>query len=403
MILTYEAVDAQGDHKTDRVEAANRREAIDVLRRRGLFVTEIREESAKEERAVAAVASASTLSLKTLTLFTRQMAMLLRAGSGVVPAVSAIRRQMNKPGHSALLGRIVDDLQEGTTLAEALRKHPETFDTTYCAIIQAGEASATLTEMFERLAKMVAARKAMRNKILGALAYPALLIVMSIKITLALLFFVLPRFADMFHQLGAEVPATTKFMLALSQALRSYWWAFGIGVAGLVAGLVWLVRSPAARQVLSNLQTQIPVVGRLCGRLIQGQIFRTMGLLLESRVGVLDTLELSRGVTNNARFRKLFHDIEESITSGGQLSTAFESSGLIEPYICQAIRTGEDTGNLGGAVSYCADMLDEANAELVQAATKLIEPLILIGMGLVVGTVAVSLFMPLFDMTSAVQ
>jgi type II secretory pathway component PulF len=407
MILTYEAVDTEGKNQRDRIEASDTREALDLLRRKGLFVTEIREESAGEHRDVesaAARADASArLPLKALTMFTRQMAMLMNAGSGIVPAISAIRRQMKKPGHAALLEEIVDDLQEGSTLAEALRKHPRTFDSTYCAIVQAGEASATLNEMFERLARMVGARKAMRNKLLGALAYPCLLIAMSIKIIFALLFFVLPRFADMFKQLGAEVPALTQAMLSLSEAMRTYWYGFAAGAVGLVVLVVWAVRSDVGKRWFVNIQTEIPIVGKIFARLIQAQVFRTLGLLLEARVGVLDSLELSRGVTSNARFQHLFARIEEAVTSGGQFSTACESSGIIEPYICQAIKTGEDSGNLGMAISYSADMLDEGNTELVQAATKLIEPLILIGMGLVVGTVAVSLFMPLFDLTSTMH
>ena len=138
-------------------------------------------------------------------------------------------------------------------------------------------------------------------------------------------------------------------------------------------------------------------------RLIQGQIFRTMGTLISSRVGLLDTLALVRETTGNRRFQKLFDRLEEVVTSGGQMSTAFEESGLIEPYICQAVRTGEDCGSLGDAMTYCADVLDESNTELVDAVTRLIEPAILIVLGVVVGGVAISLFLPLFDMTSAMQ
>ncbi len=407
MNLTYEAVDTEGRSQKDRIEAHDAREALEMLRRKGLFVTHLHEESEREEReaehAVARAEASARLPLKALTMFTRQMAMLMHAGSGLVPAISAIRRQMKKPGHAALLEAIIDDLQEGTTLAEALRKHPRTFDSTYCAIVQAGEASATLTEMFERLARMVGARKAMRNKLLGALAYPCLLIAMSVKIIFALLFFVLPRFAEMFRQLGAEVPALTRGMLALSEAMRTYWYAFGGGLVLFIALVVWAIRSHSGRRWIVNVQTEIPLIGTMCGRLIQAQVFRTLGLLLESRVGVLDSLELARGVTTNNRFQALFSGIEEAVTSGGQFSAACESSKIIEPYICQAIKTGEDSGNLGAAITYSADMLDEGNAELVQAATKLIEPLILIGMGLVVGTVAVALFMPLFDLTSTMQ
>jgi type II secretory pathway component PulF len=133
------------------------------------------------------------------------------------------------------------------------------------------------------------------------------------------------------------------------------------------------------------------------------QVFRTMGTLVQSGVGVLDTLELARGSTRNSRFRRLFDEMHDAVTSGGQLSTAFEHSGVIDPSICQAVHTGEDSGNLGEALTYCADVLDETNAELISTLVKLVEPAILILMGLVIGCVAVSLFLPLFDMTSALR
>lgn len=405
MQLTYDAVDLKGTATQDVVEATGQREAVELLRRRGLFVTHIAEKpgTATTEKTGSGKTGKLRLPIGTLMLFTRQMAMLLRAGSGIVPAMSAIRRQMRRPAHAALLEQVIGDLEEGVTLTNALRKHPDTFDPVYCAVIAAGEASASLTAMFDRLAAIVGNRRTLRKKILGALAYPALLIVMCSNIMLVLLLFVLPRFKDMFIQLGVHPPASTQALLAVGDFLRSHWISLvGIVAVGAVAA-AWSITSKAGVAWLSNVQTRIPLFGRLRSRIIQAQILRTMGMLLESRVGLLDTLELVRRSTRNRSFQRLFDDLEESVTAGGQLSTAFERSGRVEPYICQAVRTGEDSGNLGGAMSYAADILDENNTELIGVITKLFEPMILIGMGVFVGGVAISLFMPLFDLTSAIQ
>ncbi len=404
MLLTYDAIDASGRTCTDSVEAGSVKDAVEQLRRRGLYVKQITEKRSDARSSLRPVAGKPVhLPLKTLVQVTRQLAMLLRAGSGLVPAICAVQRQLKNVNHARLLGLIVADLEEGVTLTEALRKHPRSFDAVYCAIIAAGEASGALTEMFERLSTIVGKRRALRKKILGALAYPALLICMCFHILLVLLFFVLPRFNAMFVQLGVETPATTRMLLNTSEFLISYW-AVAIGTAGaLVAGTIWMFTSRTGQQWVSDVQLAVPVVGKLRSRLIQGQIFRTMGMLLESRVDVLETIDLVRASSRNRRFKKLFSGLEEAITAGGRLSTAFEESGIVEPYICQAIYTGEDTGNLGGAMSFCADMLDEANEEFINVLTKLIEPLILIAMGVVVGGVAISLFMPLFDMTSAIK
>ncbi len=405
MILTYQAVDSGGKPSSDTVEAGSTKDALELLRRRGLFVTQISDASPTHANAASPALDSRTarLPLKTLALFTRQIAMLLRAGSGLVPAITAISRQMSNPRQQALLGQLITDLEEGTTLTEALRKHPETFDGAYCAIVAAGEASATLPKVFDRLALIVGRQRAMRNKILGTLAYPCLLIVMCTSIFQVLLFFVLPRFADMFVQLGVETPASTQALLAVGEFVRDYWPALLAGMVGTVFGGVVLARTEWGRQWLSDVQIRIPFVGRVRSRLIQGQVLRTMGMLTESRVGLLDTLELAGRSTRNGRFRQLFADLEAAVTSGGLLSTAFEESGLLDPAICQAVRTGEESGNLGEALSYCADTLDEANEELISVFARLIEPVILLGMGAVVGGVAISLFLPLFDITSAIQ
>ena len=411
MILTYDAVNDQGKHLTNTVEASDVTEAVEQLRGKGLYVTRITERGRPKAGATAAAPSADAhrktasvrLGLGPLALLTRQMAMLLRAGSDLVSGFMAIGRQIKRPQNAALLARITADLEEGATLTDALRKHPRSFDAVYCAIIAAGEASGALPAMFERLAEMIGQRRRMRNTIIAASIYPALLIVMCFGILCGLLLFVLPRFHDMFTQLGVETPGPTRIMLAAGELVREYWYVGLVGVVSCAALIAWLLVQPLGRRWIANVQTAIPILGRLRSRLIQGQILRTMGTLLESRVGLLEALDLVRESTTNTRFQKLFHGMEDAVTSGGKVSTAFEECGMIEPYICQAVRTGEDSSNVGEAMNYCADILDETNAELVKVVSKLIEPLILIGMGVLVGGVAISLFLPLFDLTSAMN
>ena len=405
MILTYEAVDSDGRRTSDSIEARDRRDAVDQLRDRGLYVTTISERLRRKGSSALAAATGrgDRLPLNVLVELTRQVAMLLRAGSGIVPSYLAIQRQLKNPKHVAIISDLVTDLEDGATLTDALRKHPRSFGPTYCAVVAAGEASGKLSEMFERLATIVGKSRAMQRKLLGALAYPALLIVMCGHIFLVLLFFVVPRFGALFAQLGAETPAVTQLMLDMAVLLRGHWPALLAGLVAVVGVLVWTLRQESGKQWLSNVQIRIPVVGRLSSRLIQAQVFRTSGMLLESGVGVLETIDLVRPSTRNDRFQKLFTRMEEAVTSGGRLSYAFEESGIVDPAFCQAIRTGEDSGYLGGSITYCADVLEETNEELVNTVSKLIEPLILIFMGFVVGGVAIALFVPLFDLTSAMR
>ena len=406
MNLTYEAIDGSGRNVTDVVEAPSVREAVESLRGKGLFVTHIAR--AKVEQMQQRLAAASSelsrvrFSLRQLVMFTRQMAMLLASGSAVVPALNALNRQIKDARQRAVIRQIVADLEEGHTFADALRKYPAVFDSSYCAVIAAGEASAMLSPMFTKLAGIMGKRKAMRNKVLGAITYPALLILLCVGIVNVLLFFVIPRFGDMFDTLGVALPASTQTMLALSGWLRE-WWSVpaGLGAVAIIAG-VYLVKSPAGRQIVSDTQIQVPLIGRVMSRLIQAELLRVLGMLIEAKVGVLDALDLARGVTRNRRYGLLCDGVEEAVTSGNSISQAMEKSELLDAGICQAVRTGEESGSLGGAISYVADVLDEENSELIDVVTKLIEPVILIGMGVVVGVVAISLFMPLFDITAAV-
>jgi len=330
------------------------------------------------------------------------MAMLLTSGSGVVPALNSIARQMSKASHAVMVRQICTDLQEGETLAVALQRYPRTFDSAYCAIVAAGEASATLPEMFDRLAKMVGKRRVIRNRVVGATAYPVLLSVLSSGIVSVLLFFVLPRFGDMFKTLSVDLPASTSYLLSFGNGIKSYWFGVAPFLVLLAGGAVVFARSNTGRQALSDWSVMLPIVGRLISGLIQGETFRVLGMLIEARVSILEAIGLVKGVTRNRRYRTLYDRMESEVTSGGTISAALEFSKIIPAPIVHAIRTGEDSGQLGVAATYVADILDEDNNELIETITKLLEPVILIVMGLVVGGVAVSLFMPLFDMTSAI-
>lgn len=424
MNVAYEAVDAAGRRSRDTLDAPDIPTALAHLHAQGLYVTSATPQGQKKRsrveggksrakrralsdlRASARARRGSNVErmpLSALVVFTRQMAMLMRAGSGVVPALAAIARQTTKPAPRAMIRRLIDQLENGTPLAEAFRRFPQTFDPVYVAAVAAGEASGSLEHAFERLATVVAKRRAMRNKVIGALSYPTLLVTMCCGIFAVLVTFIIPRFSTVFEELGVHPPPSTRVLLATGGLVASYW-PIVLGVAVLAAGgLVLFLLSAAGRQWLSDMQTQVPGVGRLRCRLIQAEVFRTIGMLLESGVGVLDTLVLARQSTRNRRFQALFDSLEEDVTSGRRLSTAFEGSGLVEPYVCQAVSTGEDSGKLGDAMTYCADTLDETNAELIGTLLRLLEPVILVAMGLVVGSVAVSLFLPLFDLTSAMR
>ncbi len=241
------------------------------------------------------------------------------------------------------------------------------------------------------------------NRIVAATAYPALLTLLCSGIVCVLLFFVIPRFGALFTSLQVPMPATTAALLTLADALHAHWYLPLAGLVLLVAGAVTAVRTEAGRQWLADVQLVPPLLGQLAARLIQARAFRILGLLIQSHVSVLESFELARQVTRNRRFQSLFDSMVEAVSSGGFMSGTLLESGLVSPTICQAIHTGEQSGALGNAVTFAADVLDEENEQLLGTVTRLLEPVIIIVMGAVVGAVAVSLFMPLFDIATAVH
>ena len=403
MKLAYKGIDLNGATVADVIESSSIPEAIESLRQEGLFITDIQESSGKKRvwrgTNVGTSAKASRLTLNELLLFTRQMAMLLRAGSPVVPALVAIAKQMKSSSRS-VVDKIRRDMEGGRGLADAMKEFPHTFPETYIAVVGAGEMSANLPDMFTRLATMVTRKREIRNRIISATAYPVLLICLSFCIVTTMVVFVVPRFKALFASLNSPLPWSTKFMFGLSLFLRGNWpWFLGAGIAAAVV-VVLLCKTSGGRQRLCDWQTRIPLVGKLFARLILAQMYRVMGLLLESHVGLMETLQLAGRISSNKDYQTLLTAMTETVEQGNRLGDAVSRSAMVPPSIAQAVVIGEESGHLDQAMLFVADVQDDDNAQLIDALTKLIEPIILIGMGFVVGAIALSLFIPLFDLAA---
>ncbi len=403
MNLVYKGIDRNGATVADVIESSSIPEAIESLRQEGLFITDIQESSAKKRvwrgTNVGTSAKASRLTLNELLLFTRQMAMLLRAGSPVVPALVAIAKQMKSSSRS-VVDKIRRDMEGGRGLADAMKEFPHTFPETYIAVVGAGEMSANLPDMFTRLATMVTRKREIRNRIISATAYPVLLICLSSCIITTMVVFVVPRFKALFASLNSPLPWSTKFMFGLSLFLRGNWpWFLGAGIAAAVV-VVLLCKTSGGRQRLCDWQTRIPLAGKLFARLILAQMYRVMGLLLESRVGLMETLQLAGRISSNKDYQTLLTAMTETVEQGNRLGDAVSRSAMVPPSIAQAVVIGEESGHLDQAMLFVAEVQDDDNAQLIDALTKLIEPIILIGMGFVVGAIALSLFIPLFDLAA---
>ncbi len=400
MQFVYEAMAAGGATVNDQIEAADQAEAAASLRERGLLVMRL-EQSAEAPRDAGGgflQRYGARLTGRDLILLTRQMKMLLEAGSPLVPALEATEEQTAKPFVRALLRRLRERVEEGASLSQALEMEGELFDPVFRSMIAAGEATASLPQAFGQLGALAQQQQKTRKLVMSALLYPAILSVLLVGVVCMLMFFVVPRFKMLFTSMRSPMPTLTRVLFDLSDFTTHNWpYMAGLVVATIVAAVLCL-RLPRTRQWLDEILLRLPLVGGLMSRLIFARVIRIWAAMLRCHVPLLDAIHQSRAAIRNAAFLRLITQVEESVSSGGRMGPALAAAHMADPIIVSAIRTGEDNGRLAEATDFVSSWIDEDNTNAVQHVTRLAEPAMLAVMGVVVGFVAMGLFIPLFDL-----
>lgn len=404
MNFVYTAMNRQGQRISDGLECANLGEARQTLAERGLFVLKINagasSDASSARRRVPRLRIGRNVG-GNLALFARQMNMMQHSGAPVVPALRAISEQTPPSEWRSVLTSLSDDVEGGASLKEAMSRYPQYFGGTFRSIIDAGETTGTLTESFERLSTLLDAHQKTRRKLLGSLSYPCMLVLMVAGVLGVMSLFVLPRFKDLFAMLDADLPLITTLMIDAS-AVLVHWWPLVVftPIAGVTAVVLWC-RSGTGRQTISRLAVNVPGVRGVVRGVILANILRTWSSLLCSKVPLLDSVRQAREATDNASYRALIADVATAVNEGREIATVFNVSPLVPATVAAAVATGEQTGKLGEAMEFVATWLEEENQTRIESLTRLLEPLILIMMGVVVGGVCVALFLPLFDIATA--
>lgn len=406
MKFAYQGYEKSGAPARGTVEASDKHEATEALRKKGVFVTELTEAAppdavSKEDRAAARRFGAGKR-LEAVASFTRQLSLLVSTGTPLVEALASLERQSAAGAEfKAVLADLRHRVEEGGQLSEAMAAHPLYFDPVCRSLICAGEQGGGIEVMLDRLAKLIRQQVKVRKTVQGAMIYPILLIVVAVVVITALLGFVLPRFEGLFQTLDTPLPAATKGLMSLSEILRAYWWAFGGGLVAAVVGMKLWIGSAQGRASLDKLLVTAPQVGRMSRSFATARIARMLGTLLEGKVALLEALELTKQSMRNSLYVALLNHAQEAVTRGENVSTALADPKLIDPSVCDALRSGERTGRMATVLVNVADHMDEDNEVLVKTLTGLMEPAILVVLGLIVGVIAISMFLPLFDLTAA--
>ena len=402
MPFRYQAIDAHGKTLNDVVDAPSAREAADLLRERRLFVTRLTE----TDEAAPAVGAGSVPEgktggkLKEIVFFTQQMSMLIRSGARMVQALSVVEGQCQRAAWHRVITAVRSEVEAGRPLSTALTKFPKLFTPVYVNMISAGEASGNMGLAFDRLTKLMRQQQEIRNRVIGALTYPAGLVLLCTAVIIVLFNFVLPRFAEMFETVGVALPTSTRILLETSGWCRSHWILLASGAIGALASGFCFLRSVTGRRCVSRTVIRVPIFGRIVRSVILAQVCRVWGQLLDSKVGLLDAVLLTQDSTTNLDFRELLAAMAEAITGGQSIGEPLMSSWLVPRTFSAAIATGEESGKLADALLFVAGCLEEDNSQVLSSLGRIIEPLLLSVMGLIVGTVAISLFMPLFDLAT---
>jgi type II secretory pathway component PulF len=405
----YQAYDLAGKASAGVAEANDESEAVEALRRQGLFVIEIRPAAAEGATGASTHGTASTTRrrmgrgrrLKNLAMFTRQLSVLVASGTPLVQSLGALERQTKDVLWREIIASVRARVEEGSTLAQAMEEHPDAFDAVCRSLVAAGESGGGFETLLDRLALLTKKQLQIRGAVIGALIYPALLICVAAGVLCLMLLFVLPRFAELFKTLGVALPPTTQFLIDLSGLLRSYGWAVPIALLGAGFGARAWLTSPSGRRSFDAVTLRLPRVGKVVSSFAVARIARVLGVLVTGKVPLLDALGLTRQTVRNTQYVDLMAKAEESVTRGSTVSSVFAATDLVSPALCEAIRSGETSGQMGPLLLNIAEFLDEENEVVVKSLTSILEPVILVGLGLVVGFVALSLFLPLFDLTSA--
>jgi len=393
MEYQYRVRDPLGNIHEGNVEAPSVEEAQQQLRRDGFHVLHI-----EEERPPGGL-FARKIGRAEVAYVTSQLAIMVETGISISSALSTISDQETNPSLRAVLTDLKNTVEGGEGFSAALAKHPKLFDATYVSLVRASEATGTLAEMLERIANYLHKEMETRSKVRAAMAYPAVMLVLAIGVTIFLLTFILPKFEPLFKRQGTSLPKPTLVMMTVSDALMNFWYAWLILLVALVAGFLYARRTPQGKRAIDWVKIRLPVLGPLFRKVAISRSIRTLGTMIGSGVSVLSALDLTAEVSGNVYYHDLWINVRDQVTAGKPIHECIAGNPLLPPMLVQMINSGEDTGKLDMVLERVSTYFDAEVDTSIKTATSLIEPIMIVGMGVVVGGIGMALLLPIFSLS----
>ncbi len=402
MQFSYTARDVAGNARTGTVAAATVAEAAAQLRQDGLFVVSLAEEKVQAATAALRLAWRKRIPRSEVIAMTAQLAVMVDAGVPVAQALRGAGAQATNPSMCDLLDRVANYVESGDAVSAAIARFPRSFDRTYVNLVKAGEASGTLGSMLDRLALQMQTEQETRQKVIGALIYPAAMLTMCVGTSTFLLAYVFPKLTPMFAARKIDLPTPTKLLMFISDALTNYWYAFIAFAVLLVAVVVYSRTQVWGRRALDWLWIRVPILGPMLRKVALSRSVRTLATTVNAGVPMLESLKLAGSVADNVWFEEAWANAAEQVTGGRQIHQALEGHPLFPPTLLQMIASGESTGRLGQVLNRVSDAFDREVANAIKSATSMIEPIMVFVMGGVIGTIALAMLLPIFKLSSHV-
>lgn len=393
-IFEWAGKDRQGKEQRGEMRATGEAQVQASLRRQGIFMTKLKKRSMR---------AGKKIKPKDIALFTRQMATMMKAGVPLLQSFDIVGRGNSNPSVTKLLNDIRQDVETGTSLSAAFRKHPMYFDALYCNLIEAGEAAGILETLMDRLATYMEKTEAIKGKIKSALMYPTSVVIVAFIVVTVIMIFVIPAFKEVFTSFGADLPAPTLLVMSISEFFVAYWWLiFGILGGGLYFFMQAWKRSPKVQSFMDRLLLKLPIFGVLIDKSCVARWTRTLSTMFAAGVPLVEALDSVGGASGNSVYKDATDRIQREVSTGTSLNVAMSNTNAFPSMVLQMCAIGEESGSIDHMLGKAADFYEQEVDEMVAGLSSLMEPIIIVFLGGIIGGIVVAMYLPIFKMGQVV-
>ncbi|MDR2578258.1 MAG: type II secretion system F family protein [Chitinispirillales bacterium] len=392
---------SEGRQVKGELEAANKEDAAQILRKKRIRTISLKPKAISLKLSLPKIGSG--IKLQDISRFTRQFAAMVSAGLPLVQCLDILGAQTENKDLASCIKQVSADIQGGNNLADSMMKFPKAFNSLYCNMVAAGEQSGNLDGVLNRLAEYQEKADALRRKIKGAMTYPVIVALVAVGATGAMLGFVVPTFAQMFMDMGGELPTPTRIVMGLSNFLQTWWWAIMLIIVGGSVALMQYYKTEKGRINIDRIKLKLPVFGDLERKSSVSRFSQTLSTLLTSGVSIIEALSITAKTAGNKVLELGIMRTLEKIQGGLSIAEPLQETGVFPPMVIHMIAVGERTGDLAGMLKKVSDFYQEEVDAAVEALTSIIEPIMICVMGVIIGGILIAMYLPMFDMVGAIS